>query len=474
MTDSINKTKWENCVAFIRSRINEQQYMTWIQPVSFCSFDADLKELKIGVPSSFFYEYLEEHYAQLILTAIHQEYGPNVRLFYKIVVDKAHGKTQDAASVTPPITTTPRISQRIAYKGPDVHEDLPEIDSHLLAEYNFDNFIEGDSNILPRSVGMSIADNPKQKTFNPLFVYGHSGVGKTHLVNAIGMKLKENFPEKRVLYLSAHLFHIQYVDANLKNQTNDFIRFYQQIDVLILDDVHELIGMPKTQNTFFHIFNHLKQNGKQIILTCDRAPLELQGMEERLLTRFKWGLIAELGQPNEKLRHDILVSKVHRNGLNIPKSVIDYISENVTDSVRELEGVVTSLMAYSVVYNRNIDLTLARRIVSNATRVENKPITIDDITAHVCASLNANKNDIFSKSRKANIVEVRQIIMYMAHRYTKLTTSKIGILVGNRNHTTVLHSIKNVEERMATDYAFKNKVEEIEKDVKTHRPIEKK
>ncbi len=471
MANSANKAKWDSFVAYCREHINEQQFTTWISPVSFCSFDAEKQELKIGVPSYFFYEFLEKNYAHLLLDAIHQSYGPDVRLFYNImVVDNktvdvpGNPNPTDDVSSTPPVQTPTNKP-----KTPKV----PELDSHLMTEYSFDNFIEGESNLLPRSVGMSIAENPKQKTFNPLFIYGHSGVGKTHLVNAIGTKLKQNFPEKKVLYLSAHLFHVQFVDANLKNKTNEFIQFYQQIDVLILDDVHEFIGMNKTQNTFFHIFNHLKQNGKQIILTCDRAPLDLQGMEERLLTRFKWGLIAELGQPNEQLRHAILENKIQSIGLKIPKTVIDYISENVTDSVRELEGVVTSLMAYSVVYNRNIDIKLAQRIVGNATRVGIRPVTIDEIITHVCAHYKVNKDDIFTKSRKANVVEVRQVAMYLSHKLTKSSTSKIGASVGGRSHATVLHSISSIEEILAQDEKMRNLLDKLAKDIKMHKPVDK-
>lgn len=472
MADQNYKAKWSNCLEYCKSRTNEQQFTTWFKPVSFSSYDAEKQKLTLGVPSHFFFEYIEEHYARLIYTAIQQEFGPNIKLHYTILVDKEHRLREEVQA---------QPQSRITAQNQTQQGNMPEIaeptqpvkETHLITEYSFDNFLEGESNILPRSVGMSIAENPKQKTFNPLFIHGRSGVGKTHLVNAIGMKLKENFPEKRVLYLSAHLFHVQFVDANLKNKTNDFIRFYQQIDVLILDDVHELIGMTKTQNTFFHIFNHLKQNGKQIILTCDRAPLDLQGMEERLLTRFKWGLICELGQPNEQLRHDILEDKIERNGLKIPKSVINYISENVTESVRELEGVVTSLMAYSVVYNRNVDLTLARLIVGNTTRIENKPITIEEILAHCCAHFNIKKDDIFSSSRKANIVEVRQLAMYLAHKLTKTTTNKIGIQIGGRSHATVLHSINLVEGLIASNEKYRNIVEKLTKDLKMHKPLEK-
>lgn len=468
MAEITNKTKWERCIEYCKGYIDEDSFEKWIVPISFFSYSAKEPSVTINVPSHYFMDRIERDYASILKKGMQQEFGNGIKLFYKVQIDQTNKLTSTEASNA----QVGMMQQAASLQKPNVPQQ-PVQDTHLITDYSFENFLEGESNMLPRSVGMSIAQNPKQKTFNPLFIHGHSGVGKTHLVNAIGMKIKENFPDKRVIYLSAHLFHVQFVDARLKNKVNDFIHFYQQIDVLILDDVHEFIGMDKTQDTFFHIFNHLKQNGKQIILTCDRSPIDLQGMAERLITRFKWGLIAELGQPNEQLRHDILENKIHRNGLKIPKSVIDYISENVTESVRELEGVVTSLMAYSVVYNRNVDLTLARRIVGNTTRIENKPITVEDIISHVCAYYKLNKDELFTKSRKANVVEVRQVAMYLAHKLTKLPTSKIGAQIGGRTHATVIHSISTIEEQMANDEKLRRIVSDLGKDIKMHKPIEK-
>lgn len=446
---------WDDCRELIRQKIEARQYSTWFQPLTFASYNAEKKELRVNAPSHFFNEYIGSHFAKELIEALHDVFGEKVQLYFCQVTDKANGKTQ-----------TTEIEK--------AREQRPELDSHLMAEYTFDNFIQGASNMLLRSVGMSIAENPKQTTFNPLFIYGHSGVGKTHLVNAIGRAIKDMHPEKRVLYLSANLFQQQYVSSVKNNTTNDFMRFYQQIDVLIIDDVQEFATQTKTQNTFFHIFNHLKQNGKQIIMTCDRPPTELQGMEERLLTRFKWGLSAELEQPDEKLRRGILINKIHRNGLNIPKDVIEYISKNVTDSVRSLEGVINSLLAHSVVYNSDITLSMAERIVGKAIRLDKKPITVDEIIDHTCAALNVSKDDIFSASRKGNVVQARQIAMYLAQRLTDMSTNKIGAYIGGRTHATVLHSINAVKDLMNTDNRICTLVNKIEQNIRQHKPIQTK
>jgi chromosomal replication initiator protein len=340
-----------------------------------------------------------------------------------------------------------------------------DLDPHLNPNYNFENFIKGSSNEFSRTVGETVAKNPA-RTFNPLFLYGPSGVGKTHLTNAIGTRIKELYPEKRVLYVSAHLFQVQYTDSVRTNHFNDFISFYQTIDVLIIDDIQEFSGLTKTQNTFFHIFNHLHQNGKQLILTSDRAPIMLQGMEERLLTRFKWGLVAELEKPDTELRKNILRNKIHRDGLDIPEDVINYIAENVSDSIRELEGIVNSLLAQSILFKREIDMDLAQRIVRKAIRYENKPITIDSIISKVCAHYNLDESAIHTKTRKREIVQVRQIAMYLAKKHTDHSSSKIGQLIGNRDHATVLHACKMVKDLIDVDKAFKAEMDEIETMIK--------
>ena len=296
-----------------------------------------------------------------------------------------------------------------------------------------------------------------------------NGVGKTHLVNAIGTKLKELHPEKRVLYLSAHLFQVQYTDSIRHNTFNDFMHFYQSIDVLIIDDIQEMIGLEGTQYAFFHIFNHLRQNGRQIILTSDRPPVSMQGMEDRLLTRFKSGLLAELEKPEVQLRKDILRSKIEHDGLQIPEDVIDFISQNVSSSVRELEGVIHSLLAYSVVYNKDVDLDFAQSIIQHTPKTIVKEVSLDKIVEEVSNIYNISQEDIYGKSRKAEIVQARQLSIYLAQLHTQLSVSKIGLLIGNKNHATVLHSIKAIKNRLKTDKALKEQIDELTDILKGNR-----
>lgn len=454
---------WGHCLQIIRNNVDDKQYRTWFEPIQIISYERPV--LTFGLPSQYFYEFLSEHFGRLIFSVVRRVFGEGTQLKYSLMVDQTNHITVDIEPVNSPVIASPKPNRA----GGDatapnmLRAPLPQdLNPQLNPHYNFDNFIEGASNKLPRSVGQSIAEHPKQSTFNPLFIYGPSGVGKTHLVNAIGTKIKELHPQKRVLYVSAHLFQVQYTDSVRKNTVNDFINFYQTIDVLIIDDVQEFASLTKTQNTFFHIFNHLHQNGRQLILTSDRPPTALQGMEERLLTRFKWGLLAELEKPNQQLRHDILDNKIRQDGLNIPEDVVDFVSENVNDSVRELEGIVNSLMAYSVVWNRDIDLPLAEQILKRTVKTEKKPVTVDMILDKVCEYFNVKQEDIFTSSRKQNIVQVRQIAMYLAQKYTKLSSARIGTLIGKRNHATVLHSCKMVEDRIHVDKTFKGKVDEIE------------
>lgn len=306
------------------------------------------------------------------------------------------------------------------------------------------------------------AQNPAGTAFNPLFLHGASGVGKTHLANAIGTRIKELYPGKRVLYVSAHLFQVQYTDSVRNNTTNDFINFYQTIDVLIIDDIQEFAGVTKTQNTFFHIFNHLHQNGKQLILTSDRAPVLLQGMEERLLTRFKWGMVAELEKPTVELRKNILRNKIHRDGLQFPPEVIEYIAENVNESVRDLEGIVIAIMARSTIFNKEIDLDLAQHIVRGVVRNEAKSIGIDDIINVVCKHFGLDTTAIHTKSRKREVVQARQVAMYLAKTHTDFSTSKIGKFIGNKDHATVLHACKTVKGQCEVDKSFRSDLENIE------------
>ena len=457
------KALWDNCLHLIKENVTEQQYRTWFEPIVFDNYQEDARTLLVQVPSMYVYEYLEEYYVGLLSKVIIRCFGQGTKLQYRVVTDKTNDLTQ-VVEAEEPVNIEPAPATNRANKAPTtldaaVPQNLnPQLDVHK----TFQNFIEGDSNKLPRTVGLSIAEHPGKSTFNPFFVFGPSGCGKTHLINAIGVKCKEMYPAKRVLYVSARLFQVQFTDAVRQNTVNDFIQFYQSIDVLIVDDIQEWATAKATLDTFFHVFDHLFRLGKQIILASDRPPVDLQGVKDRLLTRFSCGLIAELEQPNVELCKDILTAKCRRDGLNIPKDVIQFIAETANGSVRDLEGVINSLLAYSVVYNSNIDMRLAERIIKRAVKVDNKPLTIDDILDKVCNHYSVSQQHVLSRSRKRDYVLVRQISMYLAQKYTKMPAGRIGQLIGGRDHSTVIHSCSAVEQRLKVDKAFLSEVNSIE------------
>lgn len=453
---------WDNSLALISENVNEQQFNTWFKPIVFESFNEKTKTLLVQVPSPFVYEYLEEKYLDLLSTVFRRTFGEGVRLSYRVIVDKENDGAQifEGDESTGGVKMEPQTRANQSRTGLDAADS--ELDPQLNPHQSFNNFIEGDTNKLPRSVGLSIADQPQSSQFNPMFIYGPSGCGKTHLINAIGLRIKQLFPQKRVLYISARLFEVQYTNSIRQNHFNDFIAFYQTIDVLIVDDIQEWIGKEGTQNTFFHIFDHLFRNGKRIILASDRPPVDLKGMPERLLTRFSCGLIAELEKPNRQLCVDILNSKIRHDGLQIPADVVEFIAESANGSVRDLEGVINSLMAYSVVYNSPVDMRLAERVIKRAVKVDDKPLTVDEILEAVCRHYNVTTAAVNSKSRKRELVIARQVSMYFAQKFTKIPASRIGKLVGGRDHSTVLHSCTQVEQRLKVDHSFFDEVKSIE------------
>ena len=458
--------RWEQCLLFIKENVTEQQYSTWFRPIAFESYDDSTRTLLVQLPSPFVYEYLEENYVDLLSKVLTRVYGEGVKLTYRVVTDKAHNLTQDYQAEPVENIESNRPTTRANQARTPLDAASQDLDSQLDPHKSFNTFIEGDSNKLPRSIGMSIAEHPNTTQFNPMFIYGPSGCGKTHLINAIGLDIKHRYPQKRVLYISARLFQVQYTNSVLQNTTNDFINFYQTIDVLIVDDIQEWMTSPKTQDTFFHIFNHLFRNGKRIILASDRPPVDLKGMNERLLTRFACGLIAELEKPNVQLCVDILNSKIHRDGLHIPEDVVLYIAQTANGSVRDLQGVINSLLAYSVVYNSNIDMRLAERVIKRAVKIDDKPLTIDDIIETVCQHFNVTTAAVSSRSRRRELVVARQVSMYLAQKYTKMPTSRIGKLIGGRDHSTVIHSCTQVEQRMKVDKAFSADLNSIENSFK--------
>ncbi len=454
---------WNDCLALIRENVSEQQYKTWFEPIAFSSFDEGERTLLVQIPSRYIYEVLEQYYVELLSKVLHRCFGEHIALKYRVVVDKTNGLTLDeegseAVAIDAPKATTRGNKAPTALDAATPQDLNPQLDPHK----TFQRYIEGDSNKLPRTIGLSVAEHPGRTTFNPFFVYGPSGSGKTHLINAIGVRCKEIYPQKRVLYVSARLFQVQYTDAVRQNTVNDFIHFYQTIDVLIVDDIQEWAAATKTLDTFFHVFDHLFRCGKQIILAADRPPVDLVGVKDRLLTRFSCGMIAELQKPNVQLCIDILNAKCRRDGLRFPANVIQFIAETANDSVRELEGVVNSLMAYSIVYNSNIDMRLAERVIKRAVKVDNRPLTVDDILEKVCAHYNVTQAAVMSRSRKREFVEARQLSMYFAQKYTKMPASRIGLLVGNRDHSTVIHSCNAIAQRLKVDKAFGEEVNGIE------------
>ena len=427
----------------IKDNISEAAYSTWFEPIVPLKYENG--EFVLQVPSMFFYEYIEEKFAELLRVTLYREVGEGTKLLYRIMVDKAATTTIPAEDKT---VVAERVPDKIVKSGINPFEPVvqQDIDPQLNAAYNFNTFIEGTSNKLARAAGISIANEPGKTIFNPLFLFGKSGVGKTHLVNAIGMMTKQLYPEKRVLYVSANLFQIQYTDAVRRNETNDFLNFYSNIDVLILDDIHEFMDKQGTQKTFFHIFNHLHQNGKQIIMTCDRAPGSLEGMEERLLTRFQWGLSAEIEMPDFELRKAILKSKIYKDGLEISEEVIDYIAANVTDSVRNLEGVLVSLLAHATLTDEDIDLALAEKVVGKVVAATPNVISVEKIRDMVCDYFALPLDAVMSKTRKREIATARQVAMYLSKQYTKSSLSVIGKLIGGRDHATVLHACSVVND----------------------------
>ena len=461
------KALWDNCLALIRENVSEQHYNTWFKPIVFESYKPATKTLLVRVPSTFFYEYLEANFVDLLSKVLHQNFGDGIRLTYRVVVVK------DAPGGTTPLPLDKEDASDISPKLRDPEQNAgaqeaqtEDIETQLDPKLTFNNYMEGESNKLPRSVGLSIAEHPNTTQFNPMFIYGPSGSGKTHLVNAIGVKAKQMYPQKRVLYVSARLFQTQYTDAILHNSSNDFINFYQSIDILIVDDIQDWAGKAKTLNTFFHIFNHLFRNGKRIILASDRPPVDLQDVPDRLLTRFSCGLVAELEKPNIQLCVDILSNKIRRDGLKISKDVITFIAQTCNGSVRDLQGAINGLLAYSIVYNSNIDIRLAERVIKRAVKVDDKPLTIDEIVEKVCTHYNVTTAAVNSKSRKREYVVARQVTMYLAQKYTKMPASRIGKLVGNRDHSTVIHSCSKVEERLNIDHEFSDEIMSIENSFK--------
>ena len=448
---------WEECLQIFKDNLPVEQFDAWFKDIVSLSYEDGT--LKLGVPSSFFVEQFEERYFKLIGSAIRKVYGQGVKLFYTYNQVKDDPTTKIEIKTSNPSRAA--VNHVVAPANPFDQQVLEEIDSQLNPRYNFENYCGGMSNKIARSIGEAIASDPKCKTFNPLFVFGPTGVGKTHLIQAIGLKIKDTNPHSRVLYVTARLFESQYTAAVSRGKINEFINFYQSIDALIIDDIQDLIGKQRTQNTFFHIFNHLHQNQKQLILSSDCRPSQMEGMEARLLSRFKWGMTAELERPDYELRKGVLVQKAEQDGLEIPEEVLDYIANNVTDSIRELEGIVVSLIAHATVLNQDISLDLARNVLANAVKTTKRQINFEMITQEVCSYYQIDPDMIFTKTRKREISDARQMIMYLSKKVAKMPLTAIGTRL-SRTHATVLHACNNIDERLAFEKQLQEDVKKIE------------
>ncbi len=455
-------TLWDKCLAIIKDNVDEVAYEKWFVPIKSFSFENG--ELVLQVPSHFFQEYIEENYTELLRPVITRVYGKSIKLYYKVTVVENPIATVNVSSPEKSATVSRNIRQALPAQplNPFQAPEYEDLDSQLNPYYTFENYYTSDSNKVARITGEAVAASPGHNPFNPMFVYGESGVGKTHLIQAIGIKIKEQNPRARVLYLSANLFQQQYTTAVVHNQLNNFINFYQSIDVLLMDDIQEFAGKIQTQNTFFHIFNHLHLNGKQLVLTCDRPPVELEGIVPRLLTRFKWGLQVEVERPDYSLRRDILHNKIERDGLVISEEIVDYIARNVTDNVRDLEGTIVSLMAHAMAFNREVTLELAEQVLARSVRMVKKQITIDSIKNAVCNYYDIKPDKLVMRSRKREVVVARQVAMYLSKKHTSTALAGIGSMLGRYDHATVRYACKTIEGQLQVDKELQKSVTEIE------------
>ena len=470
------KIVWENCLKIIKDNINHQSFKTWFDPIA----PIKLKEnvLTIQVPSQFFYEWLEEHYINLLRKTVKKELGANGRLEYSIVMEDSLYKnpvsiviptSNRAATVNPDVTIPFYIKGRSkVIPDPFIIPGIQKVkvNSQLVERYSFDNFIEGDCNRLARAAGLAIGENPGKTAFNPLFIYSKVGLGKSHLAHAIGLEVKNRYPDKTVLYVTTDQFIAQYIESVRNNNQNDFTNFYQLIDVLIIDDIHFLAGKEKTQDVFFHIFNQLHQKSKQLVITSDKPPVDIEGMEPRLLSRFKWGLTADLQTPDLETRIAILQKRLYSDGIEMPENVVEYLAYSITSNIRELEGAMISILAQASLNKKEITLELTKQIVDNFIKNTNKEISMDYIQKVVSDYFGLTIDEMNSKTRKRNIVQARQLAMFFAKQHTKASLTSIGLQCGNKDHATVLHACKTVQNLIDTDKEFRGYVDDLEKNIK--------
>lgn len=469
------KSAWEQCLNVIKDNVPNSSFKTWFEPIE--PIKLENKVLTIQVPSAFFYEYLEEQFIDILRKTLRMVLGNGAKLEYNVVLSNKNSNEPYTVSYptnnnnkiqNKPLNVPFRAEEKATIKNPFIIPGIQklQIDPQLKPDNTFENYVEGDCNRLARSAGYAVSQNPGGTAFNPLMIYGNSGLGKTHLSQAIGIEVKEHFPDKVVLYVNANKFQTQFTEATRNNNRNDFLHFYQMVDVLILDDVHEFAGKEKTQETFFHIFNHLHQMGKQLILTSDKPPIELKGMEQRLLSRFKWGLTADLQTPDFETRMEILRRKVYNDGITLSDEVLEYIASHVANNVRELEGALVSLLAQSMLNKREITLELAAKLINKLVKNSKRELSIEYISKVVCDYFSMPVDALQAKTRKREIVQARQIAMYFSKSLTKYSLASIGSQIGSKDHATVLHACKTVNNLKETDKNFRQFVDDIEKKLK--------
>lgn len=460
---SLYRQKWDEALRYISDNLgNSQQFSAWFSVVHFMSLNNN--ELRVIVPSPFYVEQLEDRFLPLIKSAIKKVYGEGIDIIY--CFNQVKGQPDTAVAMKSSNQSGLILEgAKAAPANPFVDQAVKPFSSQLNPRYNFENYCIGESNKVAATIARSIADNPTNKTFNPFFVFGAVGVGKTHLIQAIGIRIKERNPQARVLYVTARLFQSQYTAANHKGQINNFFHFYQSIDTLIVDDVQDLAGKPETQNTFFHIFNQLQQNNRQIIMSSDCAPSEMDGFETRLLSRFKWGASVELGKPDADLRRQVLHRKAAQDGLDLPDEVIEYVADNVTDSVRDLEGVVASLVAQATVLNCGITLDLARIVVAQSIRMNRKKVNFEMVANAVASYFKVKPDSLFTATRKREISDARQVAMYLAKKLVGMSYKNIGMQFG-RTHATVLYAYRTIDERLQINKELRKSIDTIINDLK--------
>ena len=466
---------WENCLAMIRENVQPQAFKTWFEPIKPVDYRNNL--LTIQVPSEFFYEYLETHYIKVIKAAIRKVLGPDGKLEYSIMMDNDVNKPLAVKQPSVDRTNTKNPPKQIQIDFEKTQNAMPNpfvlpgikkinIESNLNENYSMENFVVGECNRVAYEAGLAIAKNPGRTSFNPMFIFSPTGMGKTHVCQAIGLETKKFHPELTVLYVNAEQFIMQFLAScrnnSSKSSRDDFVHFYQMIDVLIIDDIQFLSGKPKTQDTLFHVFNHLQQTGKQLIFTCDKPPAELKDMEQRLISRFKWGLSAEMSLPDVETRRNILKRKAYNEGVELPEEVVNYIAEHIKTNVREMEGFLISLIAQSSLNRKAITISLAKQMVERFVNSSNHEITINYIINTVCEEMGTSRSDFFTSSRKRNVVQARQLSMYFAKKYTKASLNVIGEQCGGKDHATVIHSLKTVANLLDTDKDFRAVADAIE------------